>query len=143
MFKGPIINKINKINKKIMRNNPFQTNSKNYVTFDDAYNDWKNDKTIYVISFNRKHYYAKIKEELWIQKSEDKLCSLSEKYKNANGSDVYWIEQVSSPNDLDLETLFKKKLPQHEYLEEYNIGCFRKIFTNDDFVEFGRKYDKR
>ncbi len=94
---------------------------------------WSEEKTDF--RFRPKN---KSKQYEWCKASEDKLCELSEAYKNERDEGVwFWVNQaVMSPNFKELFNLYGEDLLDSKE-DILMASCVLDVFTND---EFKRKY---
>jgi len=113
-----------------------------FNTFNDAFNAWKADNSIWTISFRLKddtemRWRPKTKKEAW--ENEDCLENLLEEYANEqNLEKVYWVWQSAC------DIKYRKELIQmqdageiteeeaHKLLDRANIKC---VMTEVDFVK--------
>lgn len=108
-----------------------------YDSVKQAHHNWAHKGSVSKISVyygeNCPRFRRKIKGELWNSLSEQKLCALSEKYKNAGKHEIFWIDQLVMPvGDWDYPRLYTD--PQYD--NEYMAACIRKVLTEEEFFVF-------
>lgn len=105
----------------------------------EAYEAWKTDKNIWKISFDDKEgehrYRPKLRSSLFNLKSEERMCQLSQTYKNATPSALFWVDQLVMPvGEWDM----RKVKTDPEYGNLYMAACIKNVLSDE---EFKQKYD--
>ena len=110
-----------------------------FSTLQDAYDMWKKDPTIWKISWydgtNDYRWRPKTKQEDWSPESEERLANMSEKYKNAKNTEIFWVQQyIMPPNHQDLfEKFAKKQITDSEFEKEYSKCCLEEVLSDEEF----------
>ena len=101
----------------------------------DAYNAWVKDRTIWKISFEGMKYRPITKGEKGSKEFEDKLCSLSESYKNEKNPHVYyWMKQSVLLDDALLQKLVKNPdYTAEQFSNLYDIHTIQSLMTYEEF----------
>ena len=113
-----------------------------FGTFNEAFNAWKEDDTIWKISFDDAdgtdmRWRPKTKKDVW--DNEDCLENLSEEYANEpNLEKVYWVWQSACDMKYLQELIQMQDAGEiteeesHKLLDRANIKC---VMTEVDFVD--------
>lgn len=126
-------------------------NIKNFNTFEQAYQTWKNAKIskVWKISFDGQRWRSTTKHprDQWDEPLEQKLCELSDVYKNTTDwTKVFWVHQANHLEENVIENLCHKlknqQITEEEYdkayEELYNIHSIKAVMTDEEFVTYGK-----
>lgn len=111
-----------------------------FSTVKEAYEAYCMDNNIWKISWEENgqshRFRPKTKSQKWNHHSENKLCQLSQEYKEANENDFFWIDQpmtiicrkfmenTAAYSDEELENIIlsesiKEVLTKEEFIKKY------------------------
>jgi len=115
------------------------TGIKSHNTFTEAFAEYKNDQTVWKISFDCMRWRPKTRSEKWSVKSEECLCNLSTEYANENDfAKVYWVWQSIIPEKKVFLTLTKdfnqNLISEEEYENRIDCANIRDVLTEEQFV---------
>ena len=122
-------------------NSQFQTCSHDYgtqfyTTFLDAFEAYKNDKSIWKISWDDCHRWRpKAKKDIW--ENEETLVNLSEEYADEeNVSRVFWVWQLTIPENCDELFAMEKngEITKEEMNKQWDRACIKSVITQEEFV---------
>jgi hypothetical protein len=92
------------------------------------------------LRFNGIKWIKKMHLDIWNDKLEHKIKSLSIGYANRNilESDIFWIECKKMPydlhNSLTLELHITRAMTYVEYREKYILETMTRVITNDELI---------
>lgn len=118
----------------------FQTRSdnipslRNFKTFDEAYAAFKQDNSIYRISFDGQNWIPKyMSDEEWYKQPEQKLRKLSKSYAEEK-SDLYWIHQTSIPHNYYRQWISRTHLINNPMFEgQFQSDCIVEVLSDEEF----------
>ena len=113
-----------------------------FETFDDAYEAYIKDSTIWQIKLGEQIWVKKHNFEEWTVLSEKKLCQLSKAYTEKT-SEVYWIQQSEFPRNYETIWANKMDIVQKDFnlLEVYHAECIHEVLSNEEFrTRFSKKF---
>jgi len=105
-----------------------------FLSVKEAYKAHKMDKNISKLTFDDKEgnhrYKLKLKKSLYNQKSEERLYQLSNTYKNAKSTDLFWVDQsVMADGEWD----YRKIQQDEEYSNLHMAACIKNVFSDEEF----------
>ena len=113
-----------------------------FNSFLEAFNNYKEDQTVWKISFDNKdsvhmRWRPKKKGNVW--DNEDCILNLSVEYTNEQNLDrIYWVWQDLMPEEVYMEELLRRKqtgeILEEEYKRLWDRACIRGVLTEEEFV---------
>lgn len=95
------------------------------------------DNIRYRIRPKYKPQYENNEDENFWESSENKLCELSETYKNAEPGQCFWVWQLIMPEDF-MERF--EEIRENIYTEEEQMqNCIKNVWNEEELIEYFTK----
>ena len=105
-----------------------------HKNFAAAYDDFLKHPSIWKISWDNNRWRPKYKSDAWHTKSEEKLNRLSDDYKTALATQLFWVRQLALPKNIK-EILDNTSLTEEERDVVIAVESIVGVLTDEQFCE--------
>jgi hypothetical protein len=109
-----------------------------FSTFQEAYAHAEEKKDVWKISWTGSNRWRRKRRcDNWLPQSEQRICELSDVYKNTpkDSTDVFWVKQLVVPKNL--KEIERTNLTPSKKELAINLACITTVLTADEFLKYG------